>query len=119
MGAVLDPELNSPKHEKMTDDVLSKPIHAHRDVRPELSLLDLFSYDRLSTAAPEKGWILPLPFYLSKPVRLQYPTRWVPYEYQQNVGFLLKIAAVISRKPSGTRTLFCGVGNMGFGLIEA
>ena len=53
---------------KLADEHRPKSEHAHRDQRPEISLLGLFSYDKLSTVAREKGWILPLESYLSKPV---------------------------------------------------
>ena len=51
---------------KLADELLVKRDRAHRDVRPEISLLGLFSYDKLSTVAREKGWILPPDSYLSK-----------------------------------------------------
>ena len=54
---------------KLADELLVKRDRAHRDVRPEISLLGLFSYDRFSIVLPEKGWILPLGSYLSKPVQ--------------------------------------------------
>ena len=49
-------------------DFRPKPTRAHPDQRLEISLLVLFSYDRFSIVPPEKGWILPLESYLSKPV---------------------------------------------------
>ena len=55
---------------KIADEVRPNSEPAHRDQRPEISLLGLFSYDRLSTVAREKGWILPVGSYLSKPVPL-------------------------------------------------
>ena len=55
---------------KLADELLVKRDRAHRDVRPEISLLGLFSYDKLSTVAREKGWILPPDSYLSKLVCL-------------------------------------------------
>ena len=51
---------------KLADDLRPKCEHAHPDQRLEISLLGLFSYDRFSIVPPEKGWILPLPSYLSK-----------------------------------------------------
>ena len=51
---------------KLADDFRSIWSHAHPDQHLEISLLDLFSYDRLSTVPPEKGWILPLESYPSK-----------------------------------------------------
>ena len=52
---------------KLADDFRSKLTRAHPDQRPEISLLGLFSYDRFSIVPPEKGWILPVGSYLSKP----------------------------------------------------
>ena len=40
---------------KLADDVRPKSEPAHPDQRPEISLLDLFSDDRLSIVALEKG----------------------------------------------------------------
>ena len=54
---------------KLADELLVKRDRAHRDVRPEISLLGLFSYYKLSTVAREKGWILPPDSYLSKLVQ--------------------------------------------------
>ena len=54
---------------KLADELRPKREHAHPDQRPEIRLLGLFSYDKLSTVAREKGWILPLGSYLSKLVR--------------------------------------------------
>ena len=54
---------------KLADDLRPKCEHAHPDQRLEISLLGLFSYDRFSIVLPEKGWILPLPSYLSKLVQ--------------------------------------------------
>ena len=34
---------------KIADEVRPNSEHAHRDQRPEISLLGLFSYDKLST----------------------------------------------------------------------
>ena len=53
---------------KLADDLRPKCEHAHPDQRLEISLLGLFSYDRFSIVLREKGWILPLESYLSKPV---------------------------------------------------
>ena len=53
---------------KLADDLRPKCEHAHPDQRLEISLLGLFSYDRFSIVPPEKGWILPVGSYLSKPV---------------------------------------------------
>ena len=55
---------------KLADDLRPKSEHAHPDQRLEISLLGLFSYDRFSIVPREKGWILPLPSYLSKPVHV-------------------------------------------------
>ena len=52
---------------KLADDLRPKCEHAHPDQRLEISLLGLFSYDRFSIVPPEKGWILPVGSYLSKP----------------------------------------------------
>ena len=78
VGAVLFPKLERLFMGKLADDLRPKCEHAHPDQRLEISLLGLFSYDRFSTVLPEKGWILPLPSYLSKPVAtivLQRPVR--------------------------------------------
>ena len=50
----------------MTVNFQPKLTIAYPDQRLEISLLGLFSYDRFSIVLPEKGWILPLPSYLSK-----------------------------------------------------
>ena len=66
VGAVLFPKLERLFMGKLADDLRPKCEHAHPDQRLEISLLGLFSYDRFSIVPPEKGWILPLPSYLSK-----------------------------------------------------
>ena len=43
------------------------PPLAHPDQRPEIMRLPLFSYDRLLTVEPEKGWILPTKIRVSNP----------------------------------------------------
>jgi len=50
-------ELASVIHGKLADDLLEERSRAYPDQRPEISLLALFSYDKLSTVAREKGWI--------------------------------------------------------------
>ena len=52
-GGVRDPKLDDAFTDKLADDVLREPSAAHRDQRPEISLLALFSYDRLCTPARE------------------------------------------------------------------
>ena len=66
VGGVRDAKLVGLRNLKMTDDVRSKSERAHPDQRLEISLLGLFSYDKLSTVAREKGSILPPESYLSK-----------------------------------------------------
>ena len=56
-GDVREGKLNDLFTDKLADDVSSERTIAHRDQRPEISLLNLFSYDRLCTPAREKGWV--------------------------------------------------------------
>ena len=66
VGAVLYTKLERLFIRKLADDLRPKCAHAHPDQCLEISLLGLFSYDRLSILPPEKGWILPPDSYLSK-----------------------------------------------------
>ena len=50
-------ELDDAMMKQLTDDEATGPPSAHRDQRREISLLAIFSYDRLSIVLPEKGWI--------------------------------------------------------------
>ena len=56
-GALHDAKLDVTVNEKIADETTTERPPAHRDQRPEISLLALFSYDKLSTVAREKGWI--------------------------------------------------------------
>ena len=84
VGAVLFPKLERLFMGKLADDLRPKCEHAHPDQRLEISLLGLFSYDRFSIVPPEKGWILPLPSYLSKLVRVLYYVFAYPDEKQSS-----------------------------------
>ena len=57
VGSVRDAKLDDAMMKQLTDDFDTEPPLAHRDQRPEISLLALFSYDRLSIVLPEKGWM--------------------------------------------------------------
>ena len=57
VGAGRGAKLDDAMMKQLTDDLGTKPDQAHRDQRPEISLLPLFSYDKLSTVLREKGWI--------------------------------------------------------------
>ena len=52
-----DAELDDAMMKQLTDEFLRTPNQAHRDQRIEISLLALFSYDRLSIVLREKGWM--------------------------------------------------------------
>ena len=82
---------------KLADDLRPKCEHAHPDQRLEISLLGLFSYDRFSIVLREKGWILPLPSYLSKLV--PESGTWYHLARRSRVIFLLHNRLVL-RVPS-------------------
>ena len=65
-GHVRDHKLDDAFTDKLADDVLREPAAAHRDQRLEISLLALFTYDKLCTPLREKrggcdGWGAAMP----------------------------------------------------------
>ena len=57
VGGVRDAKLDDASMKQLTDDFATGWYTFHLDQRTEISLLALFSYDKLSTVAREKGWI--------------------------------------------------------------
>ena len=66
---------------KPTGDFLRFRSCSHPDQRPEICRLPLFSYDRLSKAELEKGWVWPPDPSLSKPVRFRTGVHSQPRPY--------------------------------------